>query len=61
VDAPPDAGAVPHLRDRPGHQVTHGPRGEMVDNQRRGAIITGVVLAGMALAIYLTVILQFMR
>jgi hypothetical protein len=33
----------------------------MVDKQRRGAIITGVVLAGMALAIYLTVILQFMR
>ena len=32
-----------------------------MDKQRRGAIITGVVLAGMALAIYLTVILQFMR
>lgn len=33
----------------------------MVDKQRRGAIITGVVLGGMALAIYLTVILQFLR
>jgi len=33
----------------------------MVDKQRRGAIITGLVLAGMALAIYLTVILKFMH
>ena len=33
----------------------------MVDKQKRGAIITGVVLAAMALGIYLTVILKFMR
>jgi len=33
----------------------------MVDKQRRGAIVTGVVLAGMALAIYLVVILKFMH
>ena len=32
-----------------------------MDKQRRGAIITGVVLAGMALAIYLVVILKFMH
>lgn len=31
----------------------------MVDKQRKGAIVTGVVLAGMALAIYLVVILKF--
>ena len=29
--------------------------------QRKGAIITGVVLAAMALGIYLVVILKFMR
>ena len=33
----------------------------MVDKQRRGAIVTGVVLAAMALAIYLVVILKFAR
>jgi hypothetical protein len=33
----------------------------MVDKQKRGAIVTGMVLAAMALAIYLTVILQFAR
>jgi hypothetical protein len=33
----------------------------MVDKQRRGAIVTGLVLAGMALAIYLVVILKFMH
>ena len=33
----------------------------MVDKQRRGAIVTGVVLAAMALAIYLVVILKFMH
>jgi hypothetical protein len=33
----------------------------MVDKQKRGAIVTGLVLAAMALGIYLTVILQFMR
>lgn len=32
-----------------------------VDKQKRGAIITGVVLAAMALGIYLVVILKFMR
>jgi hypothetical protein len=29
--------------------------------QRKSAIVTGVVLAAMALGIYLTVILKFMR
>ena len=29
--------------------------------QRKGAIVTGVVLAAMALGIYLVVILKFMR
>jgi hypothetical protein len=33
----------------------------MADKQKRGAIVTGTVLAAMALAIYLVVILQFMR
>jgi hypothetical protein len=33
----------------------------MVDKQKRGAIITGLVLAAMALGIYLTLILKFMR
>jgi len=33
----------------------------MVDKQKRGALVTGLVLAAMALAIYLTVILQFAR
>ena len=32
---------------------------EMDPRQRRGAMITGVVLAAMALAIYLVVILKF--
>jgi hypothetical protein len=32
-----------------------------VDKQKRGAIVTGLVLAAMALGIYLVVILQFMR
>lgn len=32
-----------------------------MDRHRRGAIVTGVVLAAMALAIYLVVILKFMR
>lgn len=31
----------------------------MVDKQKRGAIVTGVVLAAMALAIYLVVVLKF--
>ena len=30
-----------------------------MDKQRRGAVITGLVLAGMALAIYLTVVFKF--
>ena len=30
-----------------------------MDKQRRGAIVTGVVLAAMALAIYLVVILKY--
>jgi hypothetical protein len=30
-----------------------------MDKQRRGAIITGVVLGAMALAVYLVVILKF--
>ena len=30
-----------------------------MDKQRRGAIITGLVLGGMALAIYLTVVFKF--
>jgi hypothetical protein len=33
----------------------------VVDKQRRGAIVTGLVLAAMALGIYLVVILKFMR
>jgi hypothetical protein len=32
-----------------------------VDKQKRSAIVTGVVLAAMALAIYLTIILKFLR
>ena len=31
----------------------------MVDKQKRGAIVTGVVLAATALAIYLVVMLKF--
>lgn len=31
------------------------------DPQRKGAILTGVVLAAMALGIYLVLILKFMR
>ena len=31
----------------------------MIDKQRKGAIVTGVVLGGMALAIYLVVIVKF--
>ena len=31
----------------------------MVDKQRRGALVTGLVLAAMALAIYLTVVFKF--
>jgi hypothetical protein len=31
----------------------------MIDKQRKGAIVTGLVLAGMALGIYLVVILKF--
>lgn len=31
----------------------------MVDKQKRGAIVTGVVLGAMALAIYLVVLLKF--
>ena len=31
-----------------------------MDRQKRGAIVTGVVLAAMALGIYLVVILKFM-
>ena len=31
----------------------------MVDKQRRGALITGVVLAATAIGIYLTVVLKF--
>ena len=31
----------------------------MVDKQRRGALITGVVLAATAVGIYLTVVLKF--
>ena len=34
-------------------------RGEMADRQRKGAIITGFVLGGMALAIYVVVVLKF--
>ena len=33
----------------------------MLDRQKRGAIVTGLVLAAMALGIYLVVILKFMR
>ena len=33
----------------------------MLDKQKRGAIVTGLVLAAMALGIYLVVILKFMR
>jgi hypothetical protein len=32
-----------------------------MEKQRRGAIVTGLVLAAMALGIYLVVILKFMR
>lgn len=31
----------------------------MIDKQRKSAVVTGLVLAGMALAIYLVVILKF--
>jgi hypothetical protein len=31
----------------------------MVDKQKKGALATGLVLAGVALAIYLTVMLKF--
>ena len=31
----------------------------MVDKQKRGAIVTGLVLGAMALAIYLVVVLKF--
>jgi hypothetical protein len=31
----------------------------MVDKQKKGAIVTGLVLAAMALGIYLTVIVKF--
>jgi hypothetical protein len=31
-----------------------------MDKQRRGAIITGVVLAAMAIGVYLVVLLKFM-
>ncbi len=31
----------------------------MVDKQRKGAIITGLVLAAAAIGIYLTVVLKF--
>ena len=30
-----------------------------MDRQRRGALVTGIVLAAMALAIYLVVVLKF--
>jgi hypothetical protein len=33
----------------------------VVDKQKRSAIVTGVVLAAMALGIYLTIILKFLR
>jgi len=33
----------------------------VVDRQKRSAIVTGVVLAAMALGIYLTIILKFLR
>jgi hypothetical protein len=33
----------------------------VVDKQKRGAIVTGLVLAAMALAIYLTFIVKFAR
>ena len=32
-----------------------------MDRQKRGAVVTGVVLAAMAIGIYLVVILKFMR
>jgi hypothetical protein len=35
------------------------PEATAVDKQRKGALITGAVLAAMALAIYLTVIVKF--
>ena len=31
----------------------------MVDKQRKGALVTGLVLAAMAFAIYLTVVFKF--
>jgi hypothetical protein len=34
-------------------------RHEMVDKQRKGAIVTGLVLAAMAIAIYLVVVFKF--
>jgi hypothetical protein len=33
----------------------------VVDKQKRNVIVTGVVLAAMALGIYLTIILKFLR
>ena len=34
-------------------------RGEMVDKQRKDAIVTGLVLAAMAIGIYLVVVFKF--
>jgi hypothetical protein len=34
-------------------------RGEMVDKQKRGAMITGLVLGATAIAIYLVVVFKF--
>ena len=37
------------------------PSMEGASKQRKGAMVTGLVLAGMALGIYLAVLLQFAR
>jgi hypothetical protein len=36
-------------------------RGVILDKQRKGAIVTGLVLAAMAIGIYLVFILKFAR
>jgi hypothetical protein len=45
--------------------LTQGTRSQVettpMDKQRKGVIISGLVLAAMALGIYLVVILKFMR
>ena len=65
VDAPAVPGAVPHVRDGPGHQVS--ARTAMADGhkptpeQKRRAVVTAVVLGVMVAAIYLVYMIKFAR